>query len=256
MFQEACKSLLSTVQPVVIAWRLQRGKVDWGVGAGMFVNSDGWFITAGHTLAQIHKLDQAVKASASKRRLKRDDVTHYVCLFGRQSGDAIKAHVHPAIDLGIGQLTNVTPPPDYVFPRFRVRDVEQGELLCRAGFPFVDDRRPVWTTEKGFEFSNMFPIPMFVNEALVSRFVNIRLDNRDVGTWIETSSPGLKGQSGGPLTDADSLICGIQVNTAHYPLGFRGAGRNQVLHVGRAIHSKSVRHLLDEHGIKYFAEEI
>ena len=44
---------------------------------------------------------------------------------------------------------------------------------------------------------------------------------------------------------------GIQVNTHHYPLGFKGKGRNQVLHVGRAVHSKTVRELLDEKNIPY-----
>ena len=223
MFQNTCKSLLSTVQPVVVVWRLKRGKVDWGIGAGMFVNRDGWFVTAGHMLGQIHKLDQAVNAQTpNKRKPKGDAVTHYAFTFARNSGP-FEARVKPAIDLGIGRITGVTPPADYQFPKFRVRDVEQGELLCRAGYPFINDRRPTWTAENGFAFENLFPVPMFVNEALVSRFGTLRDDNNQaVGKLIETSSPGLRGQSGGPLADADGHICGIQVNTGHYPLGFSG----------------------------------
>ena len=102
----------------------------------------------------------------------------------------------------------------------------------------------------------MFPVPMFVNEALVSRFLNVRSDNEDLGTWIETSSPGLMGQSGGPLADIHGNVCGIQVNTEHYPLGFKGKKvRNQFLHVGRAITAKTVTEVLDGYGISYFTEE-
>jgi hypothetical protein len=38
--------------------------------------------------------------------------------------------------------------------------------------------------------------------------------------WIETSSPGLKGQSGGPLLDERGTIWGVQSNTFSYNLGF------------------------------------
>ena len=113
-------------------------------------------------------------------------------------------------------------PAGHVYPQFRVREVEQGELLCRLGYPFVDSVGPTWSKNKGFAFTNLFPVPQFVNEALVSRFVQL-----NAGVWIETNSPGLKGQSGGPLADSDSYICGVQVNTGHYSLGFKGKGRNQ-----------------------------
>ena len=58
--------------------------------------------------------------------------------------------------------------------------------------------------------------------------------------WIETSSPDLKGQSGGPLFDENGLICGIQVNTYLYLLDFYGIGSNQSLNVGRAVRSDTI----------------
>lgn len=60
----------------------------------------------------------------------------------------------------------------------------------------------------GFGFKDVFPVTMFANEALVGRFVLL-----ESGKWIETSSPGLLGQSGGPLVGTDGLIRGMQVNT-------------------------------------------
>jgi hypothetical protein len=75
--------------------------------------------------------------------------------------------------------------------------IKQGDFLCRLGFPFpeftnfkfneaVDDIE--WTNE-GINGSPRFPI-----EGMVTRF--LAEDNKLYG--IELSTPGLKGQSGGP----------------------------------------------------------
>ena len=153
--------------------------------------------------------------------------------------------------LGIGKAALSAVPENYSFPRLRIRDVEQGELLCRVGYPFVEGIHLDWTEVDGFKFSNLFPMPVFVNEALVSRFLQI-----PQGLLIETSSPGLKGQSGGPLLDVDGNVCGLQVSTAHYPLDFEGKGRNQVLNVGRAVHVNAICSALDDHAVTYYREDM
>ena len=177
------------------------------LAAGMILNESGWFVTAGHVLTQIHELDQQASNPGGGRRRKKDDATHYVVLFGTHDPNQVamtKAEVRQQVDIGLGKLDGYVVPPDHRFPIFRVRGVQQGELLCRVGYPFVDNIEPKWNKEQGFSFTNLFPVPQFANEALVSRFVQL-----PGGRWIETSSPGLKGQSGGPLVDADGYICGI-----------------------------------------------
>ena len=250
MFQDACKDLLTMIMPIVVAWRTRRGVVKFTVGAGMILNEDGWFVTAGHILQRIDELYQEVHDEDPRKGRRKDQVTDYAILWGRTNAQVNNAVGLSGIDLGLGKLEGFQPAAGYKFPRFRDRDVEQGELLCRAGYPFLEGVEASWAREGGFTFTNLFPIPMFVNEALVSRFVQL-----DKGTWIETSSPGLKGQSGGPLVDASGLVCGIQVNTAHYPLGFGGRGRDQMLNVGRAVHVKTIRDFLVEHGVNYYIEE-
>ena len=220
-----------------------------GIGGGIIINDEGWFVTAGHMLKQIAVLDQQVTRLKPGDRKKGNRVTDYAAIMGVTRASLSKALVHDELDIGVGKLKGYSTPSGYEFPRFRVHEVEQGELLCRIGYPFVDGVRPSWSKEKGFSFTNLFPVPMFVNEALVSRFARL-----NTGRWIETSSPGLNGQSGGPLVDSDGYICGIQVNTCHYPLGFGGTGRNQVLNVGRAVHVESVRGFLDTHKIEYLKE--
>ena len=240
--------------PLTLAWRRHNGKVEWALGAGMFVNTDGWIITAGHILQQVLTLGKQVETNQKKRRLRSNDIADAVLMVGQVMVEQMTARIEAPVDLGVAQ-TNIRPSDSHVFPRFRGRDVKQGELLCRAGYPFLEELRPKWSKDDGFIFDGLFPVPMFVNEALVSRFNKLVVNGNDAGIWIETSSPGLKGQSGGPLADVDGLICGIQVQTHHYPLGFKGRARNQFLNVGRAAHSETVRHVLDKYGVTYQTEE-
>ena len=248
MFQDACDKMLDTLLPIVIAWRQNDGKTGCGIGAGLIVNEDGWFITADHILAQISELDRQSK-SYSRRK---DSISHYTVIFGttKATGISVLAPAEPDIDLGCACLQSFQFPEKQEFARFRDGDVRVGEMLCRAGYPFVDNLVPSWSENEGFTFDNLFPIPMFVNEAFVSRYVALAS-----GRLIETSTPGLKGQSGGPVVDVHGHVCGMQVNTIHYPLGFKGAGRNQVLNVGRAVHVETIRDILYREKIKFYTGE-
>ena len=232
--------------PIVVVVRKQNGEVAHGIGAGIIINDAGWFVTADHIIAEINVLDQQVGNYRQGHRTGQNEVTHYAAIMGGTGAQLTGAVFNNELDIGAGKLEGYNTPSGHVFPRFRVREVEQGEILCRLGYPFVDNIRASWVPDKGFLFTNLFPVPVFVNEALVSRFAQ-----QDDGVWIETSSPGLKGQSGGPLVDPDGCICGIQINTRHYPLGFEGSGRDQVLNVGRAVHVDSVRSFLDANNINY-----
>ena len=246
MFQVACRQLQKTVMPIIVSWKDDQDKINSGVGAGIIINEDGWFITAGHILAKICNLEKETQDHTSGNRYS-GQATHYGIVFGTTNANLDEVMIQSEIDLGIGVLKGYSPPPNYQFPLLRKGGVEQGELLCRFGYPFIDSDSifPEWTGEI-FEFSNLFPIPSFVNEAMVSRFLGL-----PSGIWIETSSPGLRGQSGGPLVDTDGLICGIQVNTFPYPLDFEGRAKNQTMNVGRAVHVETIRKALDLHKIPY-----
>ncbi len=222
----------------------------------MILNEDGWFLTAAHILQKIKNLHEAFLDQPASRRLsrrqRRQRVTDFVVTVGPREAQLVKGVAQTKVDIGAGRLEGFKPSPDLHFPRLRMREVKQGELLCRLGFPFVEAVKPKWDKEEQqFVFTNLFPVPVFANEGLVSRFLLLEQDAK----WIETSTPGLMGQSGGPLVDTEGLICGIQINTEHYPLGFEGSGRNQVLNVGRAVHVETIRRFLDERKISYRTEE-
>ena len=68
---------------------------------------------------------------------------------------------------------------------------------------------------------------------------------------METSSPGLGGQSGGPVVDEYGLVCGIQVNTRKYPIATAKAGWSY--YVGRAVTVMAIRAFLDQHNVPYLS---
>jgi hypothetical protein len=76
--------------------------------------------------------------------------------------------------------------------------------------------------------------------------------------WIETSNPGLKGQSGGPIFDTDGTVWGIQSNTFPYPTGFdpedpnaKGKKLHQFLNAGRGVHPVTLVEFMNAQGIKH-----
>ena len=252
MFQEAYGSLAPSIFPLVTVWRTRRGKVHLSIGASLLINDDGWIITAAHILAKLLELDSTVSRAtdllAQGKRVGKDAAVDVAFRVGRAEVGLSDIRLNKVLDIGAARLSPSLNVAKIQMPRFRSGDVEAGEMLCRIGFPFVvDDINASWNETEGYVLPNLFPVPRFVNEAMVSRF--LVAENGD--QWIETSSPGLMGQSGGPLVDADGLVCGIQVRTRHYPLGFSGAGRGQVMNVGQAVHLASIRDFLDQNKIKH-----
>ena len=78
-------------------------------------------------------------------------------------------------------------------------------------------------------------------------------------SFLETSSPGLRGQSGGPIVDTEGTIWAIQSRTIHLPLGFnaklekdgREVEEHQFLNVGMGADAATIKGFLDFHEISY-----
>ena len=143
--------------------------------------------------------------------------------------------------------------------------IKQGKSLCRLGFPFpefnnfrhnteLDDIE--WTTT-GNANSPSFPI-----DGIVTRFI------ADAGTTdisgIEMSTPGLRGQSGGPLFDSNGVVYGMQSATKHLHLGFEikdqevmqetkkvKVSNSPFLHVGVCVHVDKIKEFLTEKKISF-----
>ena len=95
-----------------------------------------------------------------------------------------------------------------IFPS-ETSNLQPGRFLCRLGFPFPefknfeydkDNDQIIWTNI-GRELTPRFPI-----EGMLTRFV---LDNENNRIGFELSTPGLRGQSGGPAFDTDGKVWGM-----------------------------------------------
>lgn len=143
--------------------------------------------------------------------------------------------------------------------------IRPGKMLCRLGFPFPEFSDFIYDAQKDDIFwtrDGKAATPQFPIEGMITRMV---AEKDGVVSGIEMSTPGLRGQSGGPLFAENGVIWGMQFLTHHLHLGFDRKkeklllnGREetindqQFLHVGRCIHVKMIREFLDQQQVKYY----
>lgn len=171
-------------------------------------------------------------------------------------------------DIGIGRLEPFDPKSIEMYPKFKrdsadVDDIGPGTSLCRLGFPF-STIVPTWNGV-GFVLPAI-PFTRFPIEGMITRNILINLVD-PTGTsapvpfpfkYIETSSPGLKGQSGGPMFDVNAVVWAIQAKTLNLPLGFdpavpgkKGQTEHQFLNVGIGIHPTTLLGALRERNVVF-----
>lgn len=289
MFRNALNIARQFTYPVVISRRTVGGQCTSGIGTFVAINDEGWFVTAAHIFTEIDRLqaevahvrahlDAAEKIRADQNLDKRQRATklsalgrldanmteHCSVWWGMDGVDAINVNVLPAVDLGVGRLTpfDATKVPAYAIFKDPAQGVEPGTSLCKLGYPF-HAITPDWdAATKTFSFPNgALPLPSFPMEGMLTRFVQVPTAPAPayVTLWMETSTPGLRGQSGGPTIDTQGVVWAIQANTAHLPLGFNppvpgaknGEKEHQFLNVGRGVHVETILGLLDSLGVKY-----
>jgi hypothetical protein len=132
--------------------------------------------------------------------------------------------------------------------------------LCKLGFPFYDINAS-FDEHKGFILAeNTLPLPFSPIEGIFTRNINVvskENTSKFKIKFLKTPSPGLKGQSGGPIFDKNGIIWSVQSRTQHFPLGFspslkvdgRDVQENQFLNVGWGVHLELIFDFLNEHKI-------
>ena len=140
---------------------------------------------------------------------------------------------------------------------------EQGQSVCKLGFAFPEysyfeyskkDKKIVLKKDMVSNF------PFFPMDGIVTRHV---VDDNNNLSMFETSTPGLRGQSGGPVFSPDGIVYGIQSMTKHIDLNFdvdadvkRGSNTKHVtftpfINLGVAISSCEIIKFLDENNVEY-----
>lgn len=261
-------------------------KAQRGAATLFFVNEEGWALTCKHVSQWIAQADtinrkfhqyqsesrglssQLAKTVANKLGL--DDsktaemrITFVDCVDKIQN---IRFVNHPEYDLSLIKIEGFEKLGVTQFPKFLDdnQQVQPGQMLCRLGFPFPEfsnfqlnlAKDKLEWTQVGQPRSPRFPL-----EGMVTRFLG---DKKGKVYGIEMSTPGLRGQSGGPLFDSEGIVVGMQSRTKHLHLGFdieekeivaHGKSKKvndySFIHLGECIHVSVIKEFMDQQGVKY-----
>jgi hypothetical protein len=226
------------------------------------------FKTEREKLQRGEKSDNKLKELMLRYKIDDKSTVHlknkFVACVDKMSG--LTWHVHPKYDLAILKFNDFNKLYCNEFAVFKKNtdEIKQGKFLCRLGFPFPEftnykynsENDEIEWTAKGVNSSPRFPV-----EGMVTRFIG---DGKGGKYGIELSSPGLRGQSGGPLFDTDGLVCGMQSRTKHLHLGFdlenheilaKGQKKKvsdySFIHLGECIHADIIKDFLRKHKVEY-----
>ena len=174
----------------------------------------------------------------------------------------IEIKFHKTLDLALIKLDGVNIECDN-YPIFSKELPMQGQSVCKLGFAFPEYSFFEYSeSEKNIIMKSDVKsnFPLFPMDGIVTRHV---ADERGNITMFETSTPGLRGQSGGPVFSPEGIVYGIQSMTKHIDLNFdvdaevnRGVTKKKVtftpfINLGVAISSVEVIKFLDENNIEY-----
>jgi hypothetical protein len=248
MFQRATEAAVAFTYPVIVSTLRRSGSVDAQIAAFIVVNSDGWAVTCAHVFrahfaaqrdrkaaddwqAKVDALNAdnsltAARRKALLRKFPADSqwITRLSYWWGFEGVTASELHLDPLADLALVRLNNLPSIATVATAIFGdpAHHPSPGASLCRLGFPF-NTVATSWNSGKGtFEFQpGTLPVSRFPLEGMHTRTA-VYEDPKTGRTanYLETSTPGLRGQSGGPIYDVDGTVWAIQSQTTHLELGF------------------------------------
>jgi hypothetical protein len=280
MFGDACERAMHFTRPVITSTRHYDKDVKCSCGAFVVLNDDGWFITAGHIF------DSFMAFQEQSKKIKDIDEQNSQKIFDRNrpkvkaeskwimnhsfwwGWDQARAHdvfVDRQIDVAVGRLEPFDSKWIKEYPVIKdPAKMRPGTSLCKLGFPFINVTATFDEATKNFRLAEgTLPLPLFPIEGMHTRNIAQGKSNGIDALYVETSSPGIRGQSGGPIFDKDCNICGIQLRTNHMPLGFKpevsieGGKKmveNQFINLGVGLHARTIVDFLRMRKIEFRME--
>jgi hypothetical protein len=288
MFARAYSLARCFTHPLIISTRLYDKEVKCAGGAFVVLNEEGWIITAAHLfesflayqqhtselqayekqLKQIEH-DQSLTVKQKNKKLRRLPsnplwITNHSFWWGWDGVSVKDVRPLPEGDLVIGRLEPFEKTKVKAYPIIKdpSKGLSPGTSLCKLGYPFhelkasFDEAKNVFTLAPG-----VVPLPLFPIEGIYTRnaVMGRSKDEKYEIKFLETSSPGLRGQSGGPIFDINGTVWAIQSRTTHFPLGFspkvkknaKEVEENQFLNVGLGIHPELIVAFLTDNQVTF-----
>jgi len=288
VFAKAYALASEFTQPLIISTRLYGGEVKCGVGAFVVLNKEGWIVTAAHVwdpflARQKHAKDiqqyeaalQAIQSdTAASTKQKANKVRQL-----KSDPQWISAHsfwwawpevrhkefsVRSDIDLALARLEPFDPAMVKAYPTIKdpSKNMDPGTSLCRLGYPFHEIDATYDEETRTFNLApDALPLPRFPIEGIYTRncVFGKSQDGKYEVKFLETSSPGLRGQSGGPIFDVNGTVWAIQSRTKSFPLEFSPKTKKgnleieeyQFLNVGWGVHPEVLISFLRDKNIDF-----
>jgi len=279
MFGNACEKAMKFTRPVITSLRHYDGTVSCTCGAFIVLNDEGWIMTAGHIFdsfmafqdhsKKIKEMEEQNSRSNTRKgpkmKIEPKWITNHSFWWGWDKVTLHDGTVDRQMDIAVGRLEPfdrkwITQYPTIKDPA-RMRP---GTDLCKLGFPFSSISATFDETTKAFKLADKtLPLPLFPLEGMHTRNIASGKNREGIDMlYVETSTPGLRGQSGGPIFDKDCNICGVQLRTNHMPLDFKVEAtvdgkkvmENQFLNLGVGLHAKSIVEFLKKRNIDFSLE--
>ncbi len=294
MFVDAIEKVSGFTRPIMFITRnYNSSEIIPGLGTLFFVNGDGVAVTCKHVAnmmlnadkvnanyaafkkergslnaANVSAVSRGLKILEKKYNLSTDKAANVKVNFLDVPSPftGFTVHMHPKFDLAVikfNGFTDLNYIPDDIYLLGDSSKIKQGKSLCRLGYPFPEFSNFVYNKEKDdIEFTaDHAAVPRFPIDGIVTRHI---MNKEGELFGIEMSTPGLRGQSGGPLFDKDGVIYGMQFATQHLHLGFdmeniqmdlngkkKLINNQPFLHVGQCLHIDIIKRFLDSLGIEY-----
>lgn len=288
MFAKAYELAAGFTRPVVTSQVTIAGTCSTSIGAFVILNDEGWILTAWHIIdamqqaqaacaqtqahldaAEVIRNDASLDKRERDRRLRKlgslDSAARTNCSFwwGADGVKAVDISGLVDVDLAIARLDPFDAAHIKTYPVLKApgTNINCGTSLCKLGFPF-SEITPTWdSASKVFTFPpDAIPLPLFPIDGIFTRILAFPpVPNEPYPRLlIETSAPGLRGQSGGPTFDVNGVVWAIQSRTKHLPLGFdpevpgqKNQREHQFLNVGRGVHTETIIGFLKQNNVKY-----
>ena len=287
MFSHAYEIAAQYTAPVIISTRTLDGSVQCGGGAFVYLNREGWILTAAHVFNArqqragdalfYERYRQEIRNIEARPDLPARSKEERIASIPRDPGWVINesywwgmdgvtledVKIFDKNDLAIGRLEPFRPETVQQYPKIKdPSTLKPGTSLCKLGFPFHQIHAAYNKETNTFELAgDALPVPFFPMDGILTRFIHGgKADDGDYEIkFIETSTPGLMGQSGGPIFDRDATVWGIQSHTNHIPLGFSPkiarngteVEENQFINVGCGVHPETIVNVLLDNGIPF-----
>ena len=292
MFADAIELVGNYTRPIKFIMRnYKESIVIPGTATLFFVNEDGYAITCKHVAQEIYnatqinnhyahfKSERQLLPNSNRRRSSLIALEKKYDLKSKKIAE-MKVQFSDCVDFFSDIDFNMSNDYDIALIHFKgfkstcysshavfAKDsslIRPGDILCRLGYPFPEFSDYIYDEaidEINWLTSNTSITPRFPIDGMFTRHIGDASGNI-VG--VELSTPGLRGQSGGPLFTSKGIVYGVQSMTNHLHLGFdmknekmfidgkqETINNQPFLHVGQCVHVDIVKRFLSELNVKY-----